>query len=141
MAHTCNALIMHCMDFRFGPDIKQFMEERNMLGDCDLVAFAGAAQNLLKPEFQAFAQRQIELSKRLHGISEVHLMNHMDCGAYGGRAAFADRDAEKAAHAADLISAAAVIKAQHPELAVLLWIAHIEDQDHGHHISFEQVMA
>ena len=141
MAHNCKALIMHCMDFRFGPEIKIFMQERELLGDCDLVAFAGAAQNLLKPEFQSFAQRQIDLSKKLHDISEVHLMNHMDCGAYGGHAAFTDLDAEKVAHTSDLVAAAAIIKAAYPELNVIGWIAHIEEDGHNNKIWFEQVTA
>lgn len=129
MSHTCRALVMHCIDFRFGKALKQWMEEQGHLGDADIAAFAGAAKNLLIPEYEAFALRQVELSKKLHSICEVHLVNHTDCGAYGGRAAFDDATAEQQTHQRDLEAATEKIKQQHPDLTVVCWIAHIEEQE------------
>ncbi len=140
MSHTCNSLLMHCMDFRFGKKMKEFMEEKNMLGDADLVSIAGSAKNIVNPETQAFALRQIEISKSLHEMKEVVLVNHLDCGAYGGRKAFENDAAEYNKLTGDLKEARDIVKAKWPELSVKLWLAYIEEQDHESKIWFEEIV-
>lgn len=140
MSHTCSTLLMHCMDFRFGKKIKEFMEQNDLLGDADLVSIAGAAKNLVNPETQAFALRQIEISKDLHGMKRVILMNHTDCGAYGGKKAFTDDKIEYEKLTADLKEAREIIKTKWPELEVKLWLAHIDESQHEPGISFEAII-
>jgi carbonic anhydrase len=131
---------MHCMDFRFGKKMKEFMETNALMGDADLVSIAGAAKNIVNPETQAFALRQIEISKTLHEMKKVHLVNHTDCGAYGGKKAFADEQVEYAKLTGDLKEARDIVKAKWPELEVVLWLAHItETEGHETEISFESV--
>ena len=139
MSHTCRALLIHCMDFRLQPEIKKMMEEQGLLGDCDLVALAGAAKNLLDPETQALTLKQIGLSRQLHGMKEVHLMNHTDCGAYGGHAAFAGDEAERRKHADDLAEAAEIIRREFPDLTVVKWVARLGEQEHGWSVNFEKL--
>ena len=139
MSHTCTSLLMHCMDFRFGKKMKEFMEQNNLMGDADLVSIAGAAKNIVNPETQAFTLRQIEISKSLHAMKKVHLMNHTDCGAYGGKAAFADEPAEYAKLTGDLKEARDIVKAKFPDLEVALWLAHMDESGHEAAISFEAV--
>lgn len=118
------------MDFRFGPDIKAWLEKEGLLGDVDIASMAGAVKNLVDPAQPTdveFAMRQIDLSKRLHEIKKVVLMNHTDCGGYGGRKAFASMDEETARHAGDLEKAAAMVTAKYPDLEVVRAIAHIDD--------------
>ena len=139
MSHTCSSLLMHCMDFRFGKKMKEFMDQNNLLGDADLVSIAGAAKNIVNPETQAFALRQIEISKDLHGMKQVILMNHTDCGAYGGRKSFADDKVEYEKLTADLKEAREIVKTKWPELEVKLWLAHIDESEHEPAISFEPI--
>ena len=139
MPHTCKALLLQCMDFRLAPGIKKMMEEQGLMGDCDLVSLAGAAKNLLDPETQALALKQVGLSRQLHGIKEVHLVNHTDCGAYGGRAAFAGDEAEHRKHADDLTAAAEAIRQEFPDLTVVKWLARLAEQDHGWGLTFEKL--
>jgi len=139
MSHTCKSLLMHCMDFRFGKKIKEFMEEKGLLGDADLVSIAGAALNIVNPETREFALRQIEISKSLHEMKEVNLMNHTDCGAYGGRKAFESDEIEYAKLTNDLKEARDIVKAKWPDLSVKLWLAHIEEKDHETKIWFEEI--
>lgn len=139
MSHTCKSLLMHCMDFRFGSKMKEFMTEHSLMDDCDLVSFAGAAKNIVNPETQAFALRQIEISKTLHEMKEVNLVNHLDCGAYGGRKSFESDEAEYAKLTGDLKEARDVVKAKWPDLEVKLWLAHIEEAEHEKKIWFEEV--
>jgi carbonic anhydrase len=130
MAHTCNALVIHCMDFRFGSAIKGHLEDQALLDDCDIVSLAGAAKNIAAPSSDAdlaTAMKQVELSKKLHDIKTVVLMNHTDCGAYGGRKAFADRDVERAQHTADMEKAGEAIRAKYPDLQIRIVLADIEE--------------
>jgi len=140
MSHNCRYLLMHCMDFRFGSELKKFMQEKGMMDDADLVSIAGAAQNIVNPETRDFALRQIEISKTLHGMAEVNLMNHTDCGAYGGRGAFENAEVERNKLIGDLKEARDIVKTRWPELQIKLWLAHIEAGEHENKIRFEEIV-
>jgi carbonic anhydrase len=77
MAHKCKAAVVTCIDFRFQDDIRVFIEERGMGGNVDLISVPGGVKD--KELVLGF----LELSKKLHDISEVYLVNHQECGAYG----------------------------------------------------------
>ncbi len=139
MPHTCQALAIHCIDFRLQHDLVRYLEERKLIGTVDIVSLAGGVRELAraeKPE-QSVLFGQIELSRKLHGIQEVHLINHTDCGAYGGASAFPSPEAEFDAHAADLRAAAAVISAHFPELVIHLALAKVDP--HGESIAIVPV--
>ena len=141
MKHTCTTVIFHCIDFRFAADIKSYLEKENLLGDVDIVSIAGVAKNLVSPAKETdteFVMRQLDISKRLHDVCKVVLMNHLDCGAYGGRKAFESDEAEHAAHATDLEAAKRIILEKYPDLEVKNVIAHI---DANAAISFEALEA
>ncbi|MFA5076400.1 MAG: carbonic anhydrase [Patescibacteria group bacterium] len=84
MAHNCSSLVLHCMDFRLQPAIRRWLEQQNLLGDCDVVSVAGACKDL-DEGVGDFIWKQIDISYRLHNMRQIILMNHTDCGAYGGR--------------------------------------------------------
>lgn len=131
MKHDCTTIIFHCIDFRFAADIKAYLEEENLLGDVDVVSIAGCVKNLVEPAKETdaeFVMRQLDISKRLHNVGRVVLMNHLDCGAYGGRKAFDSAEAEHARHAADLGKAKAMILAKYPDLEVNNVLAHIDER-------------
>jgi carbonic anhydrase len=135
MKHTCSTLILHCIDFRFGIAIKQYLEEKNLLGDRDIVAVAGAAKNLASPKLptdKEFIMRQIEISTSLHGITQIILMNHTDCGAYGGRSAFPSREEEEKTHFEEMRRAMGIIQEQYPTIAITSVLANIEDSGEIH---------
>lgn len=130
MKHECKTLIIHCIDFRFGDAIKNYLKEKNMLGDCDIVSVAGAAKNIADPKLETdkeFLMRQIDISKSLHHIKEVILMNHEDCGAYGGRKAFTSYDEEKSRLITDMEKASEIIKNQYHDLKTRLVLAKIDE--------------
>jgi len=129
MAHTCKAAILHCIDFRLGPSIKTWLEKEGLLGDCDIVSVAGATKTF------DFPSAQLELSHKLHGTSTVILMNHTDCGAYGGRAAF-DSDAEETeAHFAAMAAAKIALLEKVPGLDVRTILARLEEDGN---VTFEE---
>jgi len=120
MAHTCKGAILHCIDFRLGPAVKGWLEKEGLLGDCDIVSVAGATKDF------AFPLSQLELSNRLHATSTVILMNHTDCGAYGGRAAFDSDDAETETHFSAMDAAKKALLEKLPDLEVRTVLARIK---------------
>lgn len=133
--HTCKALIIHCMDFRLMEPIFSYLKKRGLVGMCDEVSLAGAIKSIADDPNGPVSQtllKQIELSKALHHIDTVILMNHTDCGAYGGHAAFASLTEEREKHTQDMRAVRNHITSRFPELTVETVLA---DIDIGVHFS------
>lgn len=103
--HSCQALVITCIDFRFQEYINGWIEENFSPGTYDRVALAGGVK-----EFEIISA-QIEISKSLHHIKKAVLINHEDCGAYGEEGHI-DR------HVEDLQTAGKQIKEKIPDLEV-----------------------
>lgn len=134
-------MVLHCMDFRLGSAIRGELDKRGILDDCDIVALAGAGKTIVDSDNQQCwhdaAMSHIGLSKKLHDIKKLIIMNHTDCGAYGGRAAFdGDTELEAVKHRGDLKKAAEIVSEEYPDLGVFLVLVHIDDEGN---ISFEDV--
>ncbi len=139
MSHKAKAIIIHCIDFRFIASIRGWMEKEQLMGAADVVAVAGAAQNIVSPKNESereFIFKQIDIAKRLHEIDEVILMNHTDCGAYGGKSAFVNELAEREKHELDLREARAIAQTRFPQLKVRLFLAKINTEGG---VRFEEV--
>lgn len=139
MSHHCKALILHCMDFRFGEAIKNWLAENHLLNDCDLVSLTGASKGLANPKNPSETDiilHQIEISTILHHISQIILMNHTDCGAYGGRDAFESIESENSQHVSDMKKAKAIILEKFPELQIKIVLAKINPLGQ---IGFEEI--
>lgn len=138
MSHRAQALVLHCIDFRLPDEIKEFLASRGLARRYDLVSLAGGVKSLVAPENESeknFILKQIEISSRLHQIKEVYLINHSDCGAYGGRKAFGSEDKEREKHLEDLKQAQKIISDKLPHLNIkLIWI-----QLEKGRIAFEEV--
>jgi len=126
MAHTCSTALIRCIDFRLGGAIRDYMNANNLYDDTDIISLAGAVKDLAQNE-NGYLEGQIDLSHQLHSTNTVILMNHTDCGGYGGRAAFENREAENAHHHSELKKGKEKILAKHPDITVKLALAHIED--------------
>jgi len=129
MKHTCKGAILHCIDFRLGPSIKAWLEKEGLLGDCDIISVAGAAKNMDVPV------AQLELSHKLHETSVIILMNHTDCGAYGGRAAFESNEDETETHFQAMKEAKELLMEKFPDIQVRTVLARIAENGE---ISFEE---
>ena len=104
--HTCKALVIHCIDFRFRKSLSEFLESR--FGDSyDLVSVAGGVKRLVAdPLENNFILEQIKIS----GV--ILLIQHEDCGAYGGSVAFGDFSTEQEAQNQELEKAKALLREQ-----------------------------
>ena len=108
--HTCKALVLHCIDFRFRKNLAEFLEGK--FGDSyDLVSVAGGVKSLVSAiEDNNFILEQIRISNKLHKPEVFILIQHEDCGAYGGSVAFGDFSTEQEAQNQELEKAEAFLK-------------------------------
>lgn len=140
MPHQCKALVINCMDFRLSSAIHDFMVSQGLKNNYDHVSVAGAALFLANPKIEAdrdFVMGQVDMSIKFHGISQVYLINHTDCGAYGGKKAFhSNEQMEKEWHKGDLKDAKKVILEKFSQLEVIMVLARLND---NRNIDFEVI--
>jgi len=108
MIHTCDALIVSCIDFRFQKYIRKWLDENFGDKTFDYVGFGGSTKELDQ------ILKQVDISVKLHDIKHVVLMHHENCGAYG-----VDSTPER--HAVDLLKAKKAIQKKYPHLRVDLF--------------------
>lgn len=127
-SHHCDALVIHCIDFRFHEAIKNFLQNELGIKSYDLLTIPGAAKHLTAIGSAARRDGLLEdigISLRLHEPKEIILINHSDCGAYGGRAAFVDEAAEEVTHRAALKGAATLLKNEFTSTSIKTYFASI----------------
>jgi carbonic anhydrase len=110
------------MDFRLDSAVHDFIVSQNLENDIDVISVAGSAKDIAQIE-NGFVENQVDLSCRLHQTTTVILMNHTDCGGYGGQAVFESDEAERAQHTKDLRVAREKILARHPQVSIRLTLA------------------
>lgn len=113
--HTCSAVVLTCIDFRFQEYINNWIAENLELKSFDRVAFAGAVYD------QEMAFKQVGISHRLHETKKAILINHEECGAYG-----AEGTPER--HAADLKALKKRLLENIPGLEVDTFYLHLDGQ-------------
>ena len=122
-SHGCSDLLFGCMDFRLRPAIDEFLTPYISNGGCDEIRFPGVAKALLDDQTGPMALGAIRIGVEKHGVQRVMLVNHRDCGAYGGTAAFHSPEVERAEHEGDLRRAAQLLHKEFPDLTVDLYFA------------------
>ncbi|MEA5515415.1 carbonic anhydrase [Nodularia sp. UHCC 0506] len=79
------ALVLSCIDFRFLTAERYFLRKKNIDGEYDWTALAGASLAVAgfphPSDAEAFWD-QLDISYRLHQINKVIVIDHQDCGAY-----------------------------------------------------------
>lgn len=108
MPHTCDAMVVSCIDFRLQKFIRHWTDSALKDKTFDMVGFAGGTKDL------ATVMKQIDISVRLHHIELLILINHEECGAYG-------EESTPQRHAEDLRKAKEAVHAKYPDLRVDLY--------------------
>lgn len=108
MPHTCDAVVVTCIDFRFQKYIRKWTDEHLKGKTFDLVGFAGSTKDL-----QTIIG-QIDISVRLHHVKRVVLIHHENCGAYGS-------ESTKEKHSLELVKAETAIGKKYPKLKINLY--------------------
>jgi|SRR3989344_549738 len=132
--HYCEAALIICEDWRLHQraDGKNYVADfTKTLGiDCDLITRAGGAQDLVRPQigFDESIIRDAEVSAKLHSATQIHLINHQDCGAYGAFN-FSSLEAEREQHKNDLFLAREMLNRRFPGKEIRIYFAELTDKD------------
>ncbi|MBU6443940.1 MAG: hypothetical protein KGR48_08490 [Alphaproteobacteria bacterium] len=122
------AMGVTCIDYRLVDDAMRFFDGLGLTNEYDELALAGASLAAVSPKFpkaNAAFWDQLAISKNLHHIKKVIVLDHRDCGAYKvafGKAFAAARDEETAQHAKVMKTLKAKLAKQHPDLEAAFYL-------------------
>lgn len=126
--HTCEAVVLSCIDFRFWKKTVQFVEQEMGVESFDFPSLPGAAKAINESNGSDLAMSCISVPVKLHHVKKIIIVNHQDCGAYGGSAKFAgDETAEQKFHEEQLKLAKEKISANYPDQEIILVYAKLVD--------------
>lgn len=116
--HHWEVLAVSCIDGRF---IKRTIDwlAKETGGVFDYRTEVGASKALIdcESDFDACCN-VVAVSLRLHEVKDLYLIDHIDCGAYGGSKNFENEDVERKFHLERLEKAAEVMAKKYPHLEI-----------------------
>lgn len=116
-AHGVNDVVISCIDYRFRKRVGEWIDQ-NLEGKADLIAVAGASKALLEDASKDYVLHLIDIAVKLHGVTTIHIIDHIDCGAYGGSKEHNNPEAETTFHAGKCEAASEVILKAFPTMSV-----------------------
>jgi hypothetical protein len=137
-AHHCQAVVLACIDFRFWKETMNFIEDFLGIESYDFPKLPGSAKAINESKDGDISMMCVGVPCDLHGVEKIVIVNHSDCGAYGGLKKFdGNQDEERIFHHQELRKAKGVISEKYPEKEILLVFAKlVNDQSE---IEFEIV--
>ena len=117
--HNCEAVVLCCIDFRFWRETLDFVEKELGIKSFDFPKLPGSAKAI--NEKSDLAMQCISVPCDLHHVKKVVIVNHQDCGAYGGSVKFnSDAKAEQEFHEGELKKARNIIAEKYPNKEIIL---------------------
>jgi carbonic anhydrase len=115
----CDALVVHCMDYRLQKFIQPWITVRFGYDNFDIISLAGSVHDY------EMVLKYVQLAVQIHTIKTVCLINHEDCRAYG-------REGTYKRHRYDLLDTCKKINVLFPKLNVETFYLHLDG-------TFEQI--
>lgn len=118
------ALVLSCMDFRLIDSVNHYLTDRGLDHQYDYVILAGASLGAQTEQFPAWNEtfwQHLKVSKELHHIQKVVVIDHRDCGAYKlilGPSHLETPEAEFDAHATQLRALRGKVQERYPDLGM-----------------------
>lgn len=131
--HGCQAIVIHCGDHRLqrNPVHGIFHDalEEHFPNGFDLELNPGGVKTIVDggPELEHLLSR-IRVYIALHGPTVICLIQHEDCGAYGGSSRFPSFEDEVASHTKELKVAAETISRPLPDKTVRMFIVRLSGE-------------
>ncbi len=103
-AGKADVFVLSCIDYRLVDDVTAYLTQRGLDERYSEVRIAGgglAAVDGTRPSWVSAVWENLALSRQIHGVRRLLVINHRDCSAVAhrfGRAAVADPDAEFRLH-------------------------------------------
>ena len=109
---TCDALVVHCMDYRLQKYLHPWIMSRFGADNFDIISLAGGDHDY------EMVLKYVQLAEQDHSIKQVVLINHEDSRAYG-------RDGTYKRHKHDLMDAEQKIEVLFSDLDVETFYLHL----------------
>lgn len=136
MSHKAQAIALSCIDFRFRKAVQNFLDKELGLRDVDFKGDAGGVKQIVeKTPAGDWICKNFEISFDLHEADKIILINHEDCGAYGGSKNFSAETEEAEFHSEQLRQAVAILKEKYPNKQIEAYFARLTDP-----VKFEKVV-
>ena len=138
MSHKAQALVQTCIDFRFRTALNDYLENELNLHSVDIKSDGGGVKKIVEEgPVREWIFTNYQIAFDLHGVERVILINHQDCGAYGGSKAHASLEEELRSHEVQLRHAVSVIRAKFPDKQIEAYLALISLNNE---VSFQKVI-
>lgn len=126
--HTCDAVVLTCIDFRFWRETLEFIEKELGIRNFDFPSLPGSAKAINECMGEGdLAFKCIGVPCELHHAKKIVIVNHEDCGAYGGSGEFETREEEQKFHESELQKAKNKLSEKYPDKEYILIYAKLVD--------------
>lgn len=126
--HECEAVILTCIDFRFWKETTEFIEKEVGIRSFDFPSLPGAAKAINECTEGDLATQCIGVPCDLHHVKKMVIVNHEDCGAYGGSKDFETREEEQKFHEKELQKAKEKLLAKYSDKEYILVYAKLDEE-------------
>ena len=118
----CESIVVRCMDYRFHAQLPELLAEHfgTERFEYDSPGGTGGSKSLIDARSREFVLEALELALSLHGVRRLIIVDHVDCGTYGGSGEFDSPEAERRFHAERLREAAEIASKAQPGLEIVL---------------------
>lgn len=120
--HYCDNLVLNCMDFRFHEALESHLELffKYKVFTYDSRGSVGGSFSIIDKENRDTVFEAIDLAVEKHKVERVIIVDHIDCGGYGGSTKHENETKEREFHVAKLCEAYSIIKERYSDLDVVL---------------------
>lgn len=126
--HQCDAVVLTCIDFRFWRETLEFVEGELGIKTFDFPSLPGSAKTVNECMNKGdLAFKCISVPCELHHAKKIVIVNHEDCGAYGGSSKFETREEEQLFHEGELKKAKDKLIDKYPDKEYILAYARLTD--------------
>lgn len=131
--HSCEAAVLCCIDFRFWQETAEFVRDKKEglgIASFDFPKLPGAVKAINESAEGDIVVLCTSVPCDLHHIKKIVIINHADCGAYGGSKKFnGDIEMEQKFHEKELIKAKNKLFAKYPGKEIILVYAKLVDDE------------
>ncbi len=113
----CRDLVLTCIDFRFRRQLEHMMF-RMGCQEFDLLAIQGGSKAVTDESSRQTVLDAIKIAVERHHVNHIMVLDHVDCGAYGGSIEFNLPEDEVLFHVSALNKAEKIIRAAFPDVQV-----------------------
>ncbi|MFA7209529.1 MAG: carbonic anhydrase [Parcubacteria group bacterium] len=115
---ACPTTVIQCLDYRFRPATRICIREAFKIKYFNVIGLPGSVKSFLAESRTAWKSMQVAYEK--YGCREFVLVQHADCGAYGGLSAFVDAYEEECFQREELKRMRTKILDKYPDVGVMM---------------------